>query len=224
MKKILSIVLIIIGLFFFTGVVALLPTVWGSVFTGILMLLCFYGAYKLYPKKEKQQKIETTKKEVKPVVETPKVKDEDPYNIPIISEDNIIEAKEKDEIQPNKTYNIGTPEFKKASDTMIDSFNNITDLILKPEKLVEENIDVIDEIKGNVLLELHDIYETENNKRSFKLLRDTLSYESDICDDLIYYCEDQDPTWLNQLEFTVEAINNNFKELIEIVSGKEEDR
>ena len=171
---------------------------------------------------KKQQKVETSKTEIKQMTKTSKVNEIDPYNIPQISNGEIVQ--EKEEVKPVKTYHIGTPEFRKASDTMINSFNLLKELILKPEELNEETVDILDEIKSNILSELYDIYHTENNKRSFKLLSDTLGYETDICEDLIGYCEDQDPIWYKNMDIIVEAIDNNFKELTDIVNGKEEDK
>lgn len=217
-RKIFSIVLVLIGLFFLLCVIALLPTIWGSVVTGIIMLGCFYGAYKIYPKKKKQLKVEAVKQNsVKPQTET-----YDPYDIPQISGGEIIQ--EKEEVKSVKTYHIGTPEFKKGADIMLNSFNILKDFISNPEKLNENNIEFLENVRGDLLIEFKEIYDVENKRKSLKLLEDNLSYEIEIFENLIYFCEDQDISWLNLTEYTIEAIDNNFIELTDIVNGKEEDK
>lgn len=236
-KKIISIVLVLIGLFFLIGVIALLQTVWGAVFCGVIMLGCFYLAYRLYPRKEKNdvvvpQPVKETKLESKKTIDTEPVKEAKPEPIKTVESEPVKEIKAEPEavteikVAPKKTeqelYSLNSKEFREVTDKAGEYFEKIKNYSLNCNSLTEDDINNIDKLFIEIC-ETREKLPRGSNRRSIKLLTDIFLDMNEICNSLEYYIDDKDVDWINNITLKFSTIGENFSYLADVIKGEMND-
>lgn len=202
-KKILSIVLVLIGLFFLLCFFALLPTIWGAVFSGFVMLGCFYLAYRLYPRKVKRD-----------VVIPPPVKEEP---VKTVEEVEVIPV-----IADSQSYSLNSKEFKDISKKAVDYSAKLGRYIHNYDSLNDEDEDRLSDLNYEIELEREKLPD-DWDRKSIYLLNSCFLDMSHICDDLSYYIRDKDMSWIDDADYLMSEVSENFSELADIANGELDD-
>lgn len=204
MKKLLSWLLIAIGLFFTTGVLALVSTSTysGAIFFGILAIVCFFGAYKIYPKEKKAQikKDETLKK-----------------NTPVNNIENTtpIENNGKIVVSSNILNDLNNPKYIEVAHNIVDYYETIKSLSLidLDEDDAEDLENLQFKIHEDMRLIPNNVFESSTSYfyNPLACMLSILLDESDYLTYALYYIEDRDTSWIEDIDYKIEDIEMTFE-------------
>lgn len=232
--KILCGVLIIIGLFFLLSFIAMIGVIpIAGIISIIITLLCFWGVYKLYPRKEKVKTVSTkvvANKSVEPKADTPKPIQKLPskakaskttVTAPSVesktlenedSETQMFEVPDKD--LENGILILRNPKYNQISHNILDYYDSVSKLSLNFMNLTDENIESLEDLQFKIAQDIcaipSEIFNVSPNS-PLRYILEILLDESSCIQNLIYFIDDKDSIWISDTTDKIEKIGLRFE-------------